>query len=83
MNLAKTVLYIIGSKNILMLILSATNLIVKFSLTSLFSSSLVPTVGAFDLITVVETLRHCQGGRCAYLTPISVSSCCTLISKSL
>lgn len=84
MNLADTVLYIIGHKNILMLILSATNHIVKLCLTSLFSSSLVPTVGTFgDLITVVETLRHCQDACCAYTTPITAFSCCTLISKSL
>lgn len=84
MNLAETVLYIIGRKNILMLILSATNLIVKLSLTSLFSSSLVPTVGTFgDLITVAETLHHCQDARRAYTTPITAFSCCTLISKSL
>lgn len=84
MNLAETVLYIIARKKILMLILSATSHTVKLSLTSLFSSSLVPTVGTFgDLITVVETLRHGEDARRAYTTPITAFSGCTLISKSL
>lgn len=84
MNLAETVPYIIGRKNILMLILSATNHIVKLSLTSLFSSSLVPTVGTLrNLITVVETLRHCQGVRRAYTTQSVPSIALSLISKSL
>lgn len=75
MNLAETVLYIIDRKNILMLILSATNHIIKLFLTSLFSSSRLPTVGTFgDLKTVVETLRHCQDACCAYTTPITRAS---------